>query len=243
MPRAARRLSRPTRPIRTRSPGFDVEIAELIAARLGRPPQFIQVAFQSLDQSARRGDFDIGLSGIEDIPARRQSLAASVPYYEFREVLTVREADRDRYRTLADLRGRRVATLGGTMAYDLLLEAEAQARHHRRVVRRRRASLFGPGQWPRRCRGARPRAGRARHAPQHGPDHASPTPSPPATTSSSPRQRTPRCATRWTRFSATPCATARWNGSFASGRCGTTTNQRSSLVSLAPLAPQAPQAP
>jgi len=104
--------------------GFDVEIAELVAARLGRSPQFIQIAFQSLDQSARRGDFDIGLSGIEDIPARRQSLAASIPYYEFREVLTVREGDRDRYRTLADLRGRRVATLGGTMAYDLLLAGE-----------------------------------------------------------------------------------------------------------------------
>ena len=104
--------------------GFDVEIAEHIAARLGRPPQFIQVAFQSLDQSARRGDFDLGLSGIEDLPARRQSLAASIPYYEFREVLTVRESDRERYRSLADLRGRKVATLGGTMAYDLLLEAE-----------------------------------------------------------------------------------------------------------------------
>jgi len=104
--------------------GFDVEIAQLVARQLGRTPQFLQVQFTSLDQSARRGDFDIGLSGIEDIPARRQSLAASIPYYEFREVLTVREGDRDRYRSLADLKGRRVATLGGTMAYDLLLEAE-----------------------------------------------------------------------------------------------------------------------
>ena len=104
--------------------GFDVEIAELIARQLGRTPQFVQVQFTSLDQSARRGDFDIGLSGIEDIPARRQSLAASIPYFEFREVLTVREADRDRYRTLADLTGKRVATLGGTIAYDLLLAAE-----------------------------------------------------------------------------------------------------------------------
>jgi polar amino acid transport system substrate-binding protein len=104
--------------------GFDVEIAALIAEKLGRTPQFLQVQFTSLDQSARRGDFDIGLSGIEDIPARRQSLAASIPYYEFREVLTVRAADRDRFRTLADLAGRRVATLGGTIAYDLLLEAE-----------------------------------------------------------------------------------------------------------------------
>ena len=104
--------------------GFDVEIAELIAKQLGRTPQFLQVQFTSLDQSAKRGDFDIGLSGIEDIPARRQSLAASIPYYAFREVMTVRAGDRDRFRSLGDLKGKRVATLGGTMAYDLLLEAE-----------------------------------------------------------------------------------------------------------------------
>lgn len=108
----------------TKLVGFDVEIAELIARKLGRTPQFLQVQFASLDQSAKRGDFDIGLSGVEDIPARRQSLAASVPYYEFREVLTVRDGDRHRFRSLADLTGRRVATLGGTIAYDLLLEAQ-----------------------------------------------------------------------------------------------------------------------
>ena len=106
--------------------GFDVEIAELIARELGRRPEFVQVAFTSLDQSAARGDFDIGLSGIEDTPARRSSLAASIPYYRFTERLTVREADRDRYRTLADLRGRRVGTLGGTIAYELLLAAERE---------------------------------------------------------------------------------------------------------------------
>jgi polar amino acid transport system substrate-binding protein len=106
--------------------GFDVEIAELIARELGRQPEFVQVAFTSLDQSAARGDFDIGLSGIEDTPARRATLAASLPYYRFTEQLTVRDVDRDRYRTLADLRGRRVATLGGTIAYELLLAAERE---------------------------------------------------------------------------------------------------------------------
>jgi polar amino acid transport system substrate-binding protein len=104
--------------------GFDVEIAELIARQSGREPRFVQVAFASLDQSGRRGDFDIGLSGIEDSPGRRSSLAVSVPYYEFREVITVRAGDGARFRTLADLRGRKVATLSGTMAYEILLEAE-----------------------------------------------------------------------------------------------------------------------
>jgi len=110
----------------TKLVGFDVEIAELIARELGRAPQFVQVGFTSLDQSAAREDFDIGLSGIEDTPGRRAAVAASVPYYRFQEVLTVREADRDRFRTLADLRGHRVATLGGTIAYELLLAAERE---------------------------------------------------------------------------------------------------------------------
>ena len=92
--------------------GFDVEIAGLIARELGRRPQFVQVAFTSLDQSALRGDFDIGLGGIEDSAARRQVLGVSVPYFQFREVLTVRIADRERFQSLASLRGARVATQG-----------------------------------------------------------------------------------------------------------------------------------
>jgi len=106
--------------------GFDVEIAELLARELGRTPRFVQVGFTTLDAAAARGDFDIGLSGIEDSPARRARLAITIPYYEFREILTVREADRGRYRTLAELRGRRVATLGATLAYELLVSAQAE---------------------------------------------------------------------------------------------------------------------
>jgi polar amino acid transport system substrate-binding protein len=104
--------------------GFDVEIATLIAHGLGREPEFINVAFTSIDQSIARGDAEIGLSGIEDTPARRAALAVTIPYYEFREVLSVRDADAGRLRTLDDLRGRRIGTLGGTIAYEILLKAE-----------------------------------------------------------------------------------------------------------------------
>ena len=104
--------------------GFDVEIATLLAEGLGRDPKFVFVGFASIDQSVARGDAEIGLSGIEDTPARRAAMAVTIPYYEFREVLTVRAADAQRFRTLADLSGRRVATLGGTIAYEILLKAE-----------------------------------------------------------------------------------------------------------------------
>jgi polar amino acid transport system substrate-binding protein len=110
----------------SRVAGFDVEIATLIADGLGRTPRFIQSGFTTLDAAVARGDIDIALSGIEDSAVRRSRLAVTVPYYEFREILTVREGDRQRFRTLEDLRGRRVATLGTTLAADLLNAAQAR---------------------------------------------------------------------------------------------------------------------
>ena len=104
--------------------GFDVDVATLIAAALGRRAEFVTVTFTSIDQSIVRGDADIGLSGIEDTPTRRATLATTIPYYEFREVLSVRDRDAARFRTLADLRGVSVATLSGTIAYEILLRAE-----------------------------------------------------------------------------------------------------------------------
>src|SRR4030095_15383337 len=93
--------------------GFDVEIADLIARGLDRTPSFVFVTFTSIDQSVDRGDADIGLSGIEDTPTRRAVMAPTIPYYRFREVLSVRDTDAPRLRSLADLAGRKVATLGG----------------------------------------------------------------------------------------------------------------------------------
>jgi polar amino acid transport system substrate-binding protein len=106
--------------------GFDVEVAEEMAKGLGRKAQFVQVAFQSIDQSVARGDFEIGMSGVEDTAPRRAMLAATIPYYEFHEVLTVRSGDVQRYTDFSKLRGHKVGTLSGTIAYDRLLRAQRE---------------------------------------------------------------------------------------------------------------------
>ena len=113
----------PADPSRVR--GFDVEVADRIARGLGAGPtaRFVQVQWSNIDQSVERGDFTLGLSGVEDTPARRARHAVTLPYFEFREVLAVRPDDQNRIHDLADLRGRRVATLGATIAYDLLIAA------------------------------------------------------------------------------------------------------------------------
>jgi len=107
--------------------GFDVEIAQMIGHDLRRDAVFVQVAWSSIEASVERGDFSIGMSGVEDRPELRARHAVSIPYFEFREVLAVRFADSARYRTLADLSGKRVATLGGTGAYQTLLDLQPHA--------------------------------------------------------------------------------------------------------------------
>jgi len=114
----------PADPSRVR--GFDVEIAGMIAHGLGRAPQFVQVAWSSIEASVERGDFDVGMSGVEDRPELRERHAVSIPYYEFHEVLAVRPADSARFRTLADLGGHRVGTLGATGAYRILTDEGAR---------------------------------------------------------------------------------------------------------------------
>jgi His/Glu/Gln/Arg/opine family amino acid ABC transporter permease subunit len=103
--------------------GFDVEVADRIARGLGRTTRFVQIQWSNIDQSVERGDFILGLSGVEDTPARRALHAATLTYFEFREVLAVRPEDTIGVHRLTDLRGRRVATLGATIAYDLLMKA------------------------------------------------------------------------------------------------------------------------
>jgi polar amino acid transport system substrate-binding protein len=80
--------------------------------------RFQQVQWSNLVPALERGDVDVALNGLEDTPERRARLLLSRPYFVYREVLAVRRGSP--YRTLDDLRGKRVATLNQTYALDLL---------------------------------------------------------------------------------------------------------------------------
>src|SRR5213079_3795329 len=86
--------------------GFEVEIADALARRLGVRAEFVQNDWQTLIPSLERGDFDLALNGIEVTAARRARVAFTRPYYAFSETLVVPRAD-GATRSLADLRGRR----------------------------------------------------------------------------------------------------------------------------------------
>src|SRR5262245_5456732 len=103
--------------------GFEVEIADALARRLGLRAEFIQNDWSMLIPSLERGDFDVAMNGIEVTDARRGRVAFSRPYYTFSETLVVRRGERGAD-ALGDLRGRRVGTLEASLAFDLLSAVE-----------------------------------------------------------------------------------------------------------------------
>jgi polar amino acid transport system substrate-binding protein len=99
--------------------GFEVDIATAIARELGLTrARFYQVQWSNLVPSLERGDFDVALNGLEDTPDRSARLRVSRRYFIYHEVLAVRRGSP--YRTLDDLRRKRVATLNQTYAFQLL---------------------------------------------------------------------------------------------------------------------------
>jgi polar amino acid transport system permease protein/polar amino acid transport system substrate-binding protein len=104
--------------------GFEVEIAEALARRLGVRAQFVQNDWSTLVPSLERGTFDIALNGLEVTPERAGRIRFTRPYYLFAERLVARTGDA-RVHDLASLRGLRVGTLANSLAWDLLEQAGA----------------------------------------------------------------------------------------------------------------------
>jgi len=108
--------------------GFEVELAELLAARLGRTARHVQGPYSELLPLLERGDVDVVLNGIEATEDRARTYALTRPYWAGPERLTVRRGDAAAPTSLAEVRGRRVGTLPGTLAERMLRAGGAEVR-------------------------------------------------------------------------------------------------------------------
>lgn len=99
--------------------GFEVDVADLLAAELGMKARFVQNQWDSLVPGLKRGDYDAVINGLEITDDRKAEVDFSDPYFLTYEALTVRKNSYD-VGALADLKGRRVGTLKGALAERLL---------------------------------------------------------------------------------------------------------------------------
>ena len=96
--------------------GFDVEIGEKIAEKLGVKANFIEGEWDGLLAGLEAGRYDIMINGVDVTPEREQKYDFSTPYAFNRTAVIVR-ADDDRIAEMADLKDMNTAnTISSTYA-------------------------------------------------------------------------------------------------------------------------------
>ena len=95
--------------------GYDVDVAKLVAARLGVKPEFVTTEWSAILAGLAAGRYDVIISQVGINPKREQVFAFSIPYTYSRAQLIVRKGDRAHYATLADLKGKKVGVGQGSV--------------------------------------------------------------------------------------------------------------------------------
>src|SRR5437870_6603997 len=95
--------------------GFEVDLADALAARMGRTARFIQNQWDGLVPGLERNEYDVVINGLEITPERAEKINFSKPYFYSTLTMTTR-LDDVRIRTPQDLRGLTAGTLKVTFA-------------------------------------------------------------------------------------------------------------------------------
>src|SRR6516165_11005867 len=79
--------------------GFEVDLANALAARMGRTARFVQNQWDGLVPGLERGEYDVVINGLEITPERAEKIHFSTPY--FYSTLTItRRVDDQRIQTV-----------------------------------------------------------------------------------------------------------------------------------------------
>lgn len=94
--------------------GIDMEIAQALADKLGVKLEVQDMNFQSLLSSLTSGKVDIAISGINPTDERRKTMDFSDNYLPTEQMVLIRKADADKYKSLEDLYGKTIGVQKST---------------------------------------------------------------------------------------------------------------------------------
>ena len=95
--------------------GYDVDVARLLAARLGVKVEFISSEWASILAGLAANKYDVIVSQVGINPKREQAFDFSTPYIYSMPQLIVRSNDTAAYKTLADLKGKKLGVGQGSV--------------------------------------------------------------------------------------------------------------------------------
>lgn len=95
--------------------GYDVEVARLVAAKLGLKPEFVTTEWAAILAGLGAGKYDVIVSQVGITPKRQQAFDFSAPYTYSTPQLIVRKNETANYASLNDLKGRKLGVGQGSV--------------------------------------------------------------------------------------------------------------------------------
>ena len=95
--------------------GYDVDIARLVAGKLGLKPEFVSTEWAAILAGLAAGKYDVIVSQVGITARREQAFDFSRPYTYSSPQLIVRKNDRASYASLAELRGKKLGVGQGSV--------------------------------------------------------------------------------------------------------------------------------
>ncbi len=95
--------------------GYDVDVARLVAGKLGLKPEFVTTEWTAILAGLAAGKYDVIVSQVGITAKREQVFDFSRPYTYSAPQLIVRKNDRANYASLNDLKGRKVGVGQGSV--------------------------------------------------------------------------------------------------------------------------------
>lgn len=102
--------------------GFDVDIAQAIADDIGVELELKEMNFDSLCESVQLGKIDMTISGMTPKPDRTKAVDFSDIYYKAEQGFLIQASNKDKYKSLSDLEGKKVGAQLGSIQADIASE-------------------------------------------------------------------------------------------------------------------------
>lgn len=93
--------------------GFDIDVANEVARRLGLKAEFVNTAWDGIFLALNAAKFDAIISSVSITEKRKEAYDFSIPYKDSYQVVVVRKDEKD-IKNKADLKGRKVGVQIGT---------------------------------------------------------------------------------------------------------------------------------
>ncbi|WEV45594.1 transporter substrate-binding domain-containing protein [Streptococcaceae bacterium ESL0687] len=95
--------------------GSDIDLANKIAEKIGVKVKISTMDFSNVLASVANGSADLAISGLTATDERKKTFDFSDEYYQTKNVLVVNKDKADKYKSIADLKGAKIAAQKGSI--------------------------------------------------------------------------------------------------------------------------------